>query len=233
MQAPSIMLVSLTVTQSKEAEFSQFYQHEFLPAVLDVVPEFTSVRRYESIGGLAKEWNRRRTISLYEIASRDVAEAAFTGFARPRLAEMVARFGQWKAEDFSDFTRTLFYPVYEHRRRPADGHLGNRPLIMISHEIKPDLLAGFQQWMQQQYLPRLLADVPSLVACRQYESSGAIPARHVTVLECQDQQSLAGTLSDMSSPFRCDENEALNKWEDLAVDSRDSMAFRQTCRLPD
>lgn len=233
MYTPSIMLVSLTVTQAKEAEFSRFYQHEFLPAVLDAVPEFSSVRRYEAIGDLAKAFNRRRTLSLYEIASRDGSESAFTGFARPRLAEMVSRFGQWKETDFSDFTRVLFHPVYEHRRRPADGHLGNRPLIVISHEIKADLLGGFQKWMHEKYLPRLMADVPTLVACRQYESSGVTPARHVVILECQDQQSLPGTLNDMSAHFRCDENEALNKWEDVAVDFRDAVAFKQTFRWPD
>lgn len=232
MQTPSIMLVSLTVTQSKEAEFSRFYQQEFLPAVLDVVPEFATVRRYEAFGDLAKEWNRRRTLSLYEITSREEAEAAFTGFARPRLAEMVSRFGQWKETDFSDFTRVLFHPVYEHLRRPTDGHFGNRPLIVLSHEIKSDLLGGFQKWLQEKYLPRLMADVPTLVACRQYESSGVTPSRHIVILECQDQQSLPATLNDMSAQFRCDENEALNKWEDVALDFRDAVAFKQTFRFP-
>ena len=229
MQAQELMIVTLTVNQNQEAEFTRFYQHEFLPAILDAVPEFTSVRRYE----VCDELNRQsRTLSVYEIAGGDVAEAAFTGFSRPALADVVAQFGRWKETDFSDFTRVLYKPIYEHRRRPVDGAFASRPLVAVTTEVKSEVLAGFHEWLHHNYVPRLMADVPSVAACRQYQSSGTDPIRYVMIYEFPDEQRLHRGLQEMAAHHRCQENEALEKWESLAVEFKETSIYRQTYRLP-
>jgi hypothetical protein len=225
-----IMIVSLTVNQGREAEFTRFYQHEFLPATLRFVPEFVSVRRFEVCGEL--RWNRRRTLSIYEAVSEEEAQNAFVGFSRPALTDMVEQFARWK-DDFSDFSRVLFKPVYEHSRSPLDGEFGNRPLFISSVELKPELGAGFLQWMRTAYLPRAMSDVPSLLACRQYVSIGTDPMRYVTLFECQDEAALTRALADLGAPHRYQENESLANWENLAVDFHESCSYRQTYRYPD
>ncbi len=230
LKAKVIMIVSLTVNQDQEAEFTRFYQHEFLPAILDAVPEFTTVRRYEVCGEL--RWNRRRTLSLYEVASEEEAEAAFIGFTRPPLAEMLEQFKRWKETDFSDFNRVLYKPIYEHLRNPFDGPFGNRPMFTISMEVKQDVSTSFLSWMHKIYFPRVMSDVPNLLACRQYASIGTDPVRYVTIYECQDEQSLSRALADMGAPHRYQENDALHSWENLAIEYRETCSYRQTYRYP-
>lgn len=230
LDAKTVMIVSLTVNQDQEAEFTRFYQHDFLPAIIKHVPEFSSVRRYEVCGEL--RWNRRRTLSLYEIVSDEQAEAAFIGFTRPPLAELIDQFRRWKETDFSDFTRILYKPVYEHSRTPMGGIFGNRPLFTISMEIKKDVAAGFLHWLHTVYYPRLMSDVPALLACRQYVSVGTDPVRYVTIYECQDEPSLVRALADVGAPHRYLENEALHNWENLAVEFRETCSYRQTYIFP-
>lgn len=228
--AKTIMIVALTVNQEQEAEFTRFYHHEFLPLILKHVPEFTSVRRYEVSGEL--RWNRRRTLSLYEIGEEGQAEAAFIGFARPALAEVVDQFKRWKETDFSDFSRVIYKPIYEHSRVSHDGAFGNRPLFTISMELKTEVRKGFLEWLQTVYYPRLMADVPALVACRQYVSVGTEPQRYITIYECQDEQSLNRALADAGAPHRYRENEALANWEEVAVQFRETCSYRPTFRFP-
>lgn len=233
MHSKTIMLVTLSVSHAREAEFNRFYQHDFLPATLKHVTEFTSVRRYSAVSSADNVIGKKRTLTWYEIESQDKAEAAFTGFARPQLAEHVAQFGQWKEDDFGEFTRVLYQLVYQHPRGANETSPSNRAMILMSHEIKPELLAGFQEWLQEKHLPRLMADVPALANCAQYISIGATPARHLTVLECHSEAALPSVLADIAASHRADENEAFAKWENVGADFSERTAYRQIFRWPD
>lgn len=235
MSTKPIMLVTLTVRPEKEAEFSRFYHHEFFPQVADAVPEFTSIRRYEEISRSARvvpHADMPASLAIYEIVSEQVAQDAYLGFARPSLSRLVAQFQRWKEDDFSSFTRVLYKPVWSHLRVPHDGAFGSRPVYLNCIETKPEHDASFMDWYRNQYLKRLMADVPEWMGCRIYESIGTEPIRRMTFFEADCVLSLQRSLDAWHLPHRAHEQSAWKAWEERTLDYYCAAAYRQVFRLP-
>lgn len=223
------MIVALSVRPHRESEFNAFYQHEFLPTVLEVVPEFKSVVRYEEIAGSASDAADKRSVTIYQIASDEVAEAAIMGFARPSLQTIVKQFQDWKP-DFGTFTRVHFNKIHEHNRRQLPTFTGNG-LYLQTVEVKSEFNTGFWGWYHNQYLVRLMADVPGWNSATTCQSVNTEPTRQMIFFEANDVTATHENMSQMRAPHRAKENVAWEEWSKRALDHSEHGLYRRTFAL--
>lgn len=162
------MIVSFSVEASKQAEFDRFYHHQFLPKLLSISPEIKNIARYQADSVDAANTFAGQYLTIYELASSDALKHTDKIFERTGFAEELVQFRQWKDSALTNFSRTNYQPIYEHERRAYNGHFGRCPMLFFSSEIKVQDADAFRQWYQLSYLPRLMADVPTLSGCRRY-----------------------------------------------------------------
>jgi hypothetical protein len=129
--------------------------------------------------------------------------------------------------------------------------LAGCPMLFFSSEIKVQDSDAFRQWYQLSYLPRLMADVPTLSGCRRYAAwtNAGIEAsdkassdksankekavQYITVMESIDELTLSHSIERMAVPHRSLENEGMQKWLDSAVSFTATNTFRPIFCLPE
>lgn len=163
-----LMIVSFSVEASKQADFDRFYHHQFLPKLLSISPEIKNIARYQADNVATANTVAGQYLTIYELANSDALKQTEQIFERTGFAEELAQFRQWKESALKNFSRTSYQPIYEHERRAYNGHFGRCPMLFFSSEIKVQDSDAFRQWYQLSYLPRLMADVPTLSGCRRY-----------------------------------------------------------------
>lgn len=230
MKAP-ILIVALSVPPDKETDFNEFYQHQFLPRVIDETPEFVRVVRYEefAVGGTLR-WYNKQYLTIYELSSEDAIAGCDSFFGRPAVVEVVMEFRRWKDEHLKNFSRIAYKPGWAHRRQ---SQLAGAPWMFLWQlEMKPDLDASFQTWYQDEYLPLQVADI-GWSGCHRYESVGKDPLRHLTMFEAADEAALSRCLTDLRSAHRISENYRWQERVEPAVTWHDATSFKPVYRWPD
>ncbi|MBP9091654.1 hypothetical protein KBI23_11530 [bacterium] len=251
-----LMIVSFSVEDSKQADFDRFYHHQFLPKLLSISPEIKNIARYQADSVVAANTVAGQYLTIYELANSDALKQTEQIFERTGFAEELAQFRQWKESALKNFSRTSYQPIYEHERRVYNGHFGRCPMLFFSSAIKVQDSDAFRQWYQLSYLPRLMADVPSLSGCRRYAawtntsieasekaSSGKAGSdksankekavQYITVMESIDELTLSHSIERMAVPHRSIENEGMQKWLDSAVSFTATNTFRPIFCLPE
>lgn len=230
-----VMIVSFSIDASKQAAFDDFYQHEFLPALLANAPEIKAISRYEEFGvDGSLRWYDRQYLTIYEFVSAEGKAAGDAMFGRPALAKELKEFKRWKDSELKNFARRNYDCIYEHPRRPA-AYFGNQALFIVTCEIKPELEADFHKWYHGHYLPKNLADVPTWSACRRYKADACgdgSPARYLTICQSNDEAALGRSLELMMAHHRLKENEAWHQWVGKSIINQDAGSFRSIYVLP-
>jgi len=233
MSGNPIMIVSLRIAPEKEAEFNEFYHHRYIPKLLEVVPEIRVARRYEEYGVAGSlKWFTKRFLTVYEIASEAVLDAAIEGLSRPGREAERAEWDKWKASYMKDLSRVAYRQTYAHERVPGEGIFGSRPFFMVTVEVKPEADAEFRSWYEREYLPKIMADVPTWAACRRYTSADREPVHVHTIYEVRSLGDLEESFALMRSPHRYSSNAAWDAWVGPAIVSQDASSYRPIFRRP-
>ncbi len=239
MAADNIILVSLTIDHRKEAEFNDFYHHDYIPSLLRVVPEIQSIRRYEEYeteGSL--RYYSKQFWTIYQFSSdhpQDVLEAVQK---RPGREKQQAEWKKWEKGYLKNLQHAAVYKQrYAHPRKPLDGPFAGRPFFSVNIEIQSlDKEKEFNDWYEKEYLPKNLADVPTWIACRRYSSLDPHRLRRITIYETQNEEGLKRSLQLMRSSHRFDENAAWNQWDTgdhPLIVWEDATSFVPIYRYPD
>lgn len=241
-----LMIVSFSLDPSKQADFDRFYHHQFLPKLLSISPEIKNIARYQADSPATANTVAGQYLTIYELANSEALKQADKIFERTGFAEELVQFRQWKESALTNFSRTNYQPIYEHERRVYNGHFGRCPMLFFSSEIKVQDADAFRQWYQLSYLPRLMADVPTLSGCRRYAvcSNAGVEAasdktnkeksvQYITVMESVDELTLSHSIERMAVPHRSIENEGMQKWLDSAVSFTATNTFRPIFCLPE
>lgn len=228
-----VLIVSLRVAPEKEAEFNAFYHHRYIPKLLETVPEIVSARRYEEYGVAGSlKWFTKRFLTVYEIASEAAVEQALAGLTRPGREQERAEWERWKATALMEVSRVAYRQSYCHERRPLDGAFGSRPFFMVTVEVRPAAALEFRSWYEEDYLPKIMADVPVWIACRRYASIDRNPVHHHTIYEVSSLADLEEAFTLMRSPHRYGSNAAWDRWVGPAITSQDASSYRPIFRRP-
>lgn len=233
MSGNPIMIVSLRIAPEKEAAFNEFYHHRYIPKLLEVVPEIRVARRYEEYGVAGSlKWFTKRFLTVYEIASEAVLDSAIEGLSRPGREAERAEWAKWKDSHLKDVSRVAYRQTYAHERVSWDGAFGSRPFFMVTVEVKPEAEPKFGSWYEGEYLPKIMADVPTYAACRRYTSVDRDPAHVHTVYEVQSLGDLEEAFALMRSPHRYSSNAAWDGWVGPAITAQDASSYRPIFRRP-
>ncbi|MBX9942729.1 MAG: hypothetical protein K2Y40_01505 [Reyranella sp.] len=231
MSGRPIVVASLQIDAEKEAAFSAFYHHRHLPALMRQVPEIVSARRYQEhhVEGSLKYY-RKQFLTILECATPAAAE-----LVRAAVDQASAAAPDEAAALRDGPPACVYVERWAHPRAPADGAFGSRPFFMVSVEVEARRAQAFNDWYEQVYLPRNVADVPLWAACRRYGSVGRTPARHLTIYESHDLSGLDHSLEMMRAPYRLEENMSWKQWDtgsEPAITWEDAATFRPIFRNP-
>jgi len=233
MSGNPIMIVSLQVAPEKEAEFNEFYHHRYIPKLLEVVPEMVCAHRFEEYGVAGSlKWFTKRFLTIYEIASEAVLDRALAGLSRPGREDERSEWARWKAEYLKDVNRVAYRQTYAHERTPIGGPFGGRPFFMVTVEVQPESEPSFRSWYEGEYLPKIMADVPTWVACRRYTSTDRDPVHYLTIYEVLSLGDLEESFRLMRSPHRYGSNAEWDQWVGPAIMSQDASSYRPIFRRP-
>jgi hypothetical protein len=233
-----IVMVSFQLDVEAEAPFSAFYHHRYIPNLMDDLPEIRSAWRYQEhhVAGSLKYY-RKQFITIYACDSQEGGSRVIAALdGRPGREADQAEWAKWRALAMHDpEPPCLYLERWRHPRMPADGIFGSRPFFMVSVEVAAERQAQFDEWYEQQYLPRNVADVPSWAGCRRYSSVGRTPARHHAVYEAGDLMALDASLEAMRAPFRLEESMSWKQWDTgdrPAITWEDAAAYKPIFRKP-
>lgn len=239
MKSTSIILVSLVVDHRKEADFNDFYHHEYIPKLLKVVPEIYSVKRYEEYNtNSSLRYYHKQYWTIYHLNSENpnlVIEAIKN---RPGREKQKSLWLEWQKTSLRNVQHaTLYRQRYIHPREPMDGPFDSRPFFCVSVEMHSgDEVEKFNDWYENIYLPKNLADVPTWVACRGYESCNNQLFRNMTIYEAKDENGLKRSLELMRAPHRLEENASWSQWDagqNPLIIWEDATCFVPIYRYPD
>lgn len=234
-----IILVTLSVDHRKEAEFNDFYHHQYIPRLLEVVPEIKLAKRYEEYntdGSL--RYYKKQFWTIYQFASDNPQSVLEAIEKRPGREKEKAVWKQWEEQYLQNLQHaTLYQQRYVHPRQPIDGAFDSRPFFSVSIEIGSTTHEEeFNTWYEKVYLPKNLADVPTWAACRRYSSLDPNQLRRITIYEAKDELGLKRSLELMRAPHRFDENASWNQWdtgEQPLIIWEDAACFVPIYRYPD
>jgi hypothetical protein len=217
MNGKPFILVKLSISHEKEAEFNDFYQHVYIPKLMEVIPEIESVYRYEeyNIDGLLRFYHKQYW-TLYETASEETARIALDAIhhrsGREKEKEL---WKKWQDHYFLSLqSSSIYLQRYVHPRQHGENYFSGRPFFCVSVETRKEKdETPFHDWYEKIYLPKNLADVPTWTACRRYSSLESSPPRHLTIYEAADEQGLQRSLELMRAPCRFGENASWTQWD--------------------
>jgi len=168
-----MIVVAFRLDVDKEAPFSEFYHHRYIPNLMRDVPEIKSARRFQEhhVTGSLKYY-AKQFLTIFECESPDSARRALAAMrGRPGRGEDQAEWEKWRTLAIRDLEPPCLYlERWAHPRAPLDGNFGSRPFFMVSVELRPEDEQRFHDWYEKDYLPKNVADVPSWVGCRRYSS---------------------------------------------------------------
>lgn len=229
-----LMIVSLRVDPEAEAGFNEFYHHVYIPKVLEVIPELISARRYEEYGveGSLK-WFTKQFLTIYEFESEAAIEAGIQALNnRPGREVERQTWERWKTSHLHDVQSITYKETYAHERLPWDGPFGSRPFFVVSIEVKLEQEPEFRKWYEGEYLPKIMADVPTWAACRRYTSINRNSTRYLTIYEAASQSALERSFALMRSPHRFRSNADWERWVGPTITYQDATSFRPIFRRP-
>ncbi|QBR83038.1 hypothetical protein E3983_00910 [Legionella israelensis] len=238
MNKKALIIVSLNIDSEKEAEFNDFYHHVYIPKLMDLVPEIESAKRYEehNVDGTLRYYNKQ-FLTIYQCASESMAKQALQAIqTRSGREQEKSEWNTWQSKYLHGIQEACIYTQrYEHPRRTWDGIFGGRPFFMVSVEVTPEKSTSFNDWYEQIYLPKNLADVPTWAACRRYSSYDRSPVRDFTIYEAWDLTGLQESLELMRSYSRLKENASWKQWdsgENSAITWEDATSFKPIFNYP-
>lgn len=233
MSGRPLVMVSFRLDVEHEAPFSEFYNHRYLRDLMREVPGIEAAWRYQEhhVAGSLRYY-RKQFLTLFECRSPAEGERAVQAIeARPS-----PELQKWRALAMHDVEPArLYLERWAHPRKPVDGNFAGRPFFMVSVELAAGQDSRFNDWYENDYLPKNVADVPSWAACRRYSSAGRTPARHHAIYEAADLAGLDASLEAMRAPFRLAENMAWKQWdsgEHPAITWEDATTFKPIFRAP-
>lgn len=239
MNSKAIIIVSLGVTAEKEAEFNEFYHHNYIPTLMKVIPEIESARRYQehNVDGTLRYYNKQ-FLTIYECSSGVNAQLVLNAVKeRPGREKEKKEWDKFKTNGLQHVESACIYTQrYQHPRGMGNDHFGSHPFFMVSVEVIPEKMIIFDDWYEKIYLPRNLADVPTWTACCRYTSQGRATSRQLTLYEAQDLSSLQQSLELMRAPHRLKENASWKQWDtgsNPAITWEDATSFKPIFRFPD
>jgi hypothetical protein len=231
-----VIVVSFRLDVEKEAPFSEFYHHRYLPNLMRDVPEIKSARRYQEhhvTGSL--RYYAKQFLTLLDCGSPWAEQNALAAI-QSRSGEDEAEWRRWQGSAVRDLDPPCIYRQrWSHPRTPLDGPFGSRPFFMVSVELRAEHAQKFHDWYEQDYLPKNVADVVAWVACRRYSSEGRDPQRHLAIYEAPDLPGLDDALDAMRAPFRMTENMAWKQWDtgdNPIITWEDAATFKPIFRRP-
>lgn len=228
-----ILMISLRIAPASEAAFTEFYHHHYIPKLLEVVPEIITAHRYEEYGVAGSlKWFSKRLITLYELAPNVSLEQINAALSRPGREAEIATWKHWQSTALQDLSRVAYQQTYAHPRCAWDGSFGNRPFFQVSVEVKPETEAEFRAWYEEIYLPKIMADVPTWVACRRYASVDRELVIHHTIYETQSLADLETSFASMRSAYRYGSNADWDRWVGPAITYQDAASYRPIYRRP-
>ena len=226
------ILVNFSVPPDVTPQFTEFYQHEFLPAVMAASPEIANIRRYEEFGvGGTLRWYNKQYLTIYQLVDEKAIARADAIFQNTAVQSVVAKFREWKDRSLRNFSRMTFTPTWSHKRQTEE--LFSGPFFLWQLEMKPELDAEFQKWYQNEYLPLQVAEIPTWSSARRYQSHGTEQPRHLTFFETANEPNLLRALEDLRSAHRIQANYDWQKRVEPAVTWQDATSFRPIYRWPD
>lgn len=229
-----LMFINFSIAPEEESEFNQFYHREFIPQILKHSPEIIGVRRYEEFGsGGTLRYYNKQLVTIYLLAGEESIASAETIFARKEVADVVARFREWKEKSLQHFSRMTFRHTWAHPRQSPCGVLAANPFFLWQLEMKPEVDAEFQRWYEDTYLPLQVAEIPTWTGCNRYESVNVDQVRHLTFFETSDESKLTRCLTDLRAPNRNQQNHEWQLRVEPAVSWHDAASFRPIFRWPD
>ncbi len=230
MTANPIIVMSFGIAPEQETDFREFFQHRYLPELLQATPEITVIRRYEELCGLGSQnWYTRQFLTILELRSDKDIDKVDSFLARPQTSKI---FQEWKTDRLRSFHQAVYKNRWIHERQPADGAFGNRPFFFWAHELKPDVREALTSWYEDDYLPIHMSDVPSWSACRRYVSLGLETTRYLTFYEAADEPGLVRCTDEMRSSVRNSENEIFREKFGPGVSWQYIGSFKQIFRRP-
>lgn len=227
------MLVTLRIAPAQEAAFNDFYHHRYLPRLLSCVPEIEAVWRFEEFGVSGSlRWFNKQFLTQYLLRPGVTAEQIEDALERPGREPEKAEWAPWRTEHLRDLERHCYAEVYRHRREPLDGIFGSRPFFRVSVETAPDRTEAFDHWYHNEYLPKIVADVPAWRAVRRYRSIGREPQQTHTIYEVDSPAALDEAFRLMRAPHRYRSNAEWDAWVGSAILWQDATSFRPIYRAP-
>ncbi|RUR84935.1 DUF4286 family protein [Chlorogloeopsis fritschii PCC 9212] len=228
-----LMTVSLRVDPEAEAGFNEFYHHVYIPRLLEVIPELISARRYEEYGveGSLK-WFTKQFLTIYEFGSEALIDTGIKALNRAGREAEKETWKRWGTNHLHDVRNITYRETYAHERVSWDGAFGSRILFIVTVEVKPEQEPEFRRWYEEEYLSKIMADVPTWAACRRYTSVNAVPTRYLTIYEAASQTELERSFALMRSPHRFGSNADWNSWVGRAITYQDASSFRPIFRRP-
>lgn len=207
-----ILIIKVSLSSRYEDEFNDFYHHEYIPDILENIPQIVSARRYEEFNteGTLRYYNKF-LLTIYELASEKEIKTVQEALKQRKKSSITKKWQHFQAKMSHHEAAEIYTCRYEHPRKALDGPFGNRPFFSVSIEVQPEKVDEFNKWYEEEYLPTNLADVPTWVACRRY--SCIDKSRHIAIYEAQDEAGLRHSLDLMRSKSRLKENESWLKWD--------------------
>jgi hypothetical protein len=228
-----ILIISLRIAPAEEAAFTEFYHHQYIPKLLEIVPEIITARRYEEYGVAGSlKWFSKRLITLYELAPNVSLEQITSALSRPGREDEIATWQHWQNTALQNLSRVAYQQTYCHPRCPGDGIFGNRPFFQVSVEVKPESETVFGAWYEENYLPKIMADVPTWAACRRYTSVDREPVIRHTIYETHSLADLETSFASMRSPYRYGSNADWDQWVGPVITYQDAASYRPIFRRP-
>ncbi|HEY9756500.1 MAG TPA: hypothetical protein V6C97_15135 [Oculatellaceae cyanobacterium] len=232
MSGNPIMVVSLSVAPEQHAAFTEFYHHQFLPALVAEVPQIKCIRRYEEVGGVTHRLYNKQTITIYELKEDTDLTTVDSFFKLPSLKSVVDKFANWKSKSLRNFSRDN-YKIFWQSERGA--HLTDFPdggFHLWSLECRSDKDDEFQSWYQNVYLPLQIADIPSWSRVTRFRSFGREQPRFLTFFETRDEEALLRCLKDSRAAHRINQNYEWQRQVEECATWQESASFRAIYKKP-
>jgi len=175
------------------AEFTDWYDHEHVPARL-AVPGFGAVARFRAVDGLAPEW-----LATYEI--------------KPGVLDTPAYKVLWEAASerekaimsaLATLERRVYSPVSDSGDSGGDAPGGPAPVLLaVSMSVPASAEDDLTAWYTEEHIPMLLA-VPGWRRIRRYTLTGGSGPRFLSLHELESQAVLdePGYKAAASTPWR-------------------------------
>lgn len=228
-----IVVVNFSIAPEKEAEFTEFYHHRYLPALLAQVPAIRTIRRYEELGiGGTLRWYNKQFLTIYSLASDVTSSGVEEFFTRLSPQEVMIELMQWKANALRNFTSMAYEETWSHERGAEAGPFRGGPFFLWSLEMRPELDEPFQRWYEEDYLPLQVADIPTWSGVHRFRSVNREQVRHLTFFEAAGEEALVRCLTDLRAPHRISQNYEWQKRVEPATLWHDATSFRPIYRRP-